>query len=663
MAQDTFDRAGAGCHRVIIGPPSEAGALEHLLADTHLGVPDQQVLVIEADPDHAAKLETQLEGIQVIAAALSDSTGQADLVQYNFPGLSSIQTPNETLNEILPGLREVSRKQTALIPVQTLVTSLGKGAAGPLDLYINAAGSEMLILEGIAAANLLPATARLRLRCGAEPMFEGAAGRDAILNWCVKQGFKHVHEETEDADFPELFFEADLVARALEETRQELTKFKRKATSDKAQITKLRNEQKATDVELSDVKATLARKDTDLTARMASLTEAEAQTEKLTQELLAVRGEIEAEQKTTNEIRGMLHKGNGEAVARSKVMEETRIAHEAAQEQAQNDIALLTEQASELKAAQETEQKAVKEIRGMLHKSKGEAEARGKAMVDARIAHEAAQKQTQGDIALLTTQASKLKVAQEAEQKSLRQTRDTLNKRNVAFEAQGEELATAQAELEALAEQLREEVKSRKSAKKSAKKLLGKCEVDLKTRDDAIAAGKVQIEALSARVSELDTAQQGLRQTRDTLNKRNVAFEAQSDKLEAARAEISALERGQKADTAAEQQVAQSKADLAVALRMQMLAQSDLRDLQARFREVEQARKAQQELLQKLTPRLQQAAHQMQHMQLIEAEPEEVAPRLAAPTLETKSPIRPPAGSSTKPVPKRRPRKAKAAKS
>jgi uncharacterized membrane protein YccC len=56
------------------------------------------------------------------------------------------------------------------------------------------------------------------------------------------------------------------------------------------------------------------------------------------------------------------------------------------------------------------------------------------------------------------------------------------------------------------------------------------------------------------------------------------------------------------------------RSDLAIALRMQALAQSDLRAVEERYKVAEQARSKQATLLQKLTPRLQQAAQQLQVM-------------------------------------------------
>ncbi|MDA7429617.1 hypothetical protein PGB28_14195 [Primorskyibacter aestuariivivens] len=88
-----------------------------------------------------------------------------------------------------------------------------------------------------------------------------------------------------------------------------------------------------------------------------------------------------------------------------------------------------------------------------------------------------------------------------------------------------------------------------------------------------------------------------------------------------------------------------ARGDLALALRMQSIAQSDLRDLQARYHEADSDRRRQAELLQALTPRLQQAAAQLQMLtqsdpsaaaQLVdagtEAPPVQPAPRKHAKT-------------------------------
>lgn len=76
----------------------------------------------------------------------------------------------------------------------------------------------------------------------------------------------------------------------------------------------------------------------------------------------------------------------------------------------------------------------------------------------------------------------------------------------------------------------------------------------------------------------------------------------------------SALIAAQAERDTAEQALNSARADLAVAVRMQTLAQGDLRDLQGRFAEGERQRHQQAELLRKLAPRLLIAAEQLADM-------------------------------------------------
>jgi hypothetical protein len=81
----------------------------------------------------------------------------------------------------------------------------------------------------------------------------------------------------------------------------------------------------------------------------------------------------------------------------------------------------------------------------------------------------------------------------------------------------------------------------------------------------------------------------------------------------------------------AEWELAADKANLAMALRMQMLAQTDLRELQERYLEVNRQRSVQAELLQKLAPRLLLARNQLEELaaRSLPAAPEQ--PGLASP--------------------------------
>jgi predicted nuclease with TOPRIM domain len=69
-----------------------------------------------------------------------------------------------------------------------------------------------------------------------------------------------------------------------------------------------------------------------------------------------------------------------------------------------------------------------------------------------------------------------------------------------------------------------------------------------------------------------------------------------------------------------EQQCQKAYADLGMATRMHALLQADLNDLRSRFESAQEIRVAQEALLAKLTPQLQQAADQLRRLQFDEDE-------------------------------------------
>lgn len=131
--------------------------------------------------------------------------------------------------------------------------------------------------------------------------------------------------------------------------------------------------------------------------------------------------------------------------------------------------------------------------------------------------------------------------------------------------------------------------------------------------------------AHAAARAERDTVMAELQRTSASLAQIEATHEAEKAESAARQAELSARQTGQSATeeeivsmraqvAASEQALAAARNDLAVALRLQALAQGDLRDLQGRFAEVEGQRRQQADLLKKLAPRLLLAADQLSHM-------------------------------------------------
>ena len=165
------------------------------------------------------------------------------------------------------------------------------------------------------------------------------------------------------------------------------------------------------------------------------------------------------------------------------------------------------------------------------------------------------------------------------------------------------------------------------------------------TRDtqQALQQARTELEARTKRVTELEArqteqaealgdAEAAARQARQAAQQAQAGLDAKTKELDACQAkQAEALRAVETART----EVGSVRSDLAVALRLQMLAQSDLRELQDRYRHCEHARKQQEDLLLKLTPRLQQAARHLQQVNL----PDDVPDRkhLASPEHTTKA--------------------------
>jgi hypothetical protein len=126
----------------------------------------------------------------------------------------------------------------------------------------------------------------------------------------------------------------------------------------------------------------------------------------------------------------------------------------------------------------------------------------------------------------------------------------------------------------------------------------------LETTAETAAARDVRIKELEAQLAEAEAARQA-------------AITNAAQAIENARVQAEAAQNNLKARTGEQ---ATARADLAVALRMQAILQSDLRDLQIRYAETLEVRQQQENLLRKLTPRLQEAARHIQDISALQSE-------------------------------------------
>ncbi len=179
----------------------------------------------------------------------------------------------------------------------------------------------------------------------------------------------------------------------------------------------------------------------------------------------------------------------------------------------------------------------------------------------------------------------------------------------------------------------------------------------IQAREGELSEAADRLKAEETRRAETETALQETRAALDTARKQAETQKTALDAAEAARATLeserdNAAARARDAEDAAERaHTERDKAfsDLGLAMRMQGLMQSDLDDLRERYRKSEETRGRQEELLRKLTPRLQEAAQQLRRMQL--TADAEIAAELPAPAKTAPKPAK------SKPRAKTTPRK------
>lgn len=252
--------------------------------------------------------------------SLADGTAEARL--YSLPGLISLGAPLAALHALFPGLRERDRRSVDLLGPETFAAELADLPA-PLTCVIALPGAEADILDALEATGILGRISTLRLRCGVEPFFEGAAGRDALEARVTAAGFVLASVRSDDPDWPELHFTADPRHHEIDRLESAVQSLESARAEQHAEIAQLRDRLEAREqtlaqqqTELDRLTARLAERDRSLeTARKAADDQAatiaalEARLSDATATLDGMRGELrdcQAEMARASERAGAL---------------------------------------------------------------------------------------------------------------------------------------------------------------------------------------------------------------------------------------------------------------------------------------------------------------------------------------------------------------------
>ncbi|MFG6604742.1 MULTISPECIES: hypothetical protein [unclassified Sulfitobacter] len=158
-----------------------------------------------------------------------------------------------------------------------------------------------------------------------------------------------------------------------------------------------------------------------------------------------------------------------------------------------------------------------------------------------------------------------------------------------------------------------------------AEMALKEIDATLRTQEAELAEIKekkqaAQVEAATAQ-ERADEAEMTLEELKVNLKALEGALAEAKEQSETDSAIRSLIEQVQADSTKRTKELQSANEELSIALRMQSVLQADLSDLRSRFAESERQRLEQEKLLTKLTPRLQQAAEQLQYLSLPNEEP------------------------------------------
>jgi len=445
-------------------------------------------------PEPRREPSTTEAGTDWIVGLPGKAAGESELIRHSLLGLVSLRPALPALYDLFPALQEIGRFTTPTIAPDDLGRRIA-GLAQPVLLIVDTPGAERDVLEAFEAAQGLERIGIIRLRCGAEPFFEGAWSCEEALAWLSARHFRVIARNDVDPEWPEITLEVDFQGRriasledAFAQRDAALTETRKGLAGLQAEVEALRGEVAGRTARLTEVEGALAQREADLGGARDALAQRDAALTETRKGLAGLQAEVEA-------LRG-------EVAGRTARLTEV----EAALAQREADLGGARDALAQRDAALTETRKGLAGL--------------------------------QAEVAGRTARLTEVEAALAQREAELGGARDALAQRDAALTETRKGLAGLQAEAEAL----RGEVASR-----------------------------------TARLTEVEAA---LAQRDATLTETRKGLD-------------------------------DCKADLSVTLRMQMLTQADLRDLQERYREADRQRQAQADLLQKLAPRLQMVRHQL----------------------------------------------------
>lgn len=563
MLNKILKHAQAGDTVVHLGP----GALYD---DIQYGATQAQVVIAEPDPERAAVLRDMLAGkdnIDILGMAVTAAPGPASLHRYSYADANSLGEAGEALKQTYPGLRELAVVDVEAISVPDLLARLPSDTARRDVLVIDGIGEAISLLRGMGAAGALHRFSTIVVRAASQPLFDGRSDPQVIQDWLGEHWYDTAIDAGRgDDDFPVLGFRRNDRAQRLAE--REAVAHAQLQERDAAQIR---------------LHAIINQETKSGEERDAALARAAAE---LAQEKERAAREIEDRDLQIRTLLGRIEEREAGLQRLTRDVEEQARAADArlAQEAARAAAALV-----HLRERDAT----VAELTATLEEEKGRAAAQIQEFLGA-VEREKALSARRIDEERLQAQALQAQI--EEREAALQQTQQALEDERRAS-AMNADQATASVAVALSHLRERDAVIA---------ELTARLEEQASVSQRRGAEDAEQIQALRA----------GIQDREATLVRRTAEFDAERSAAAARLAEEASGATAlrilvqQRDDALRDLARAEEKAraDLSISLRMQSLAQGDLKDLQGRFGQLLEEKGRQDILLRQVTQKLGEAA-------------------------------------------------------
>jgi len=177
--------------------------------------PDK-ILLVEPNPDTLATLRRDikdLDKVELLPMAVSNTPNQAPLNVLNFADLSSLNKPSGLL-ELLPGVRILSKPLVDTITLKSLCERLPEELHKKKNwLVIDAPGLELEIVQALAHGDLPVVFDKLVIRCSVRALYKGGADAKQVLAELTGCGYREVQSNLDDdPDWPMFLLHRDTIA-------------------------------------------------------------------------------------------------------------------------------------------------------------------------------------------------------------------------------------------------------------------------------------------------------------------------------------------------------------------------------------------------------------------------------------------------------------------